>query len=128
MTNKSHVGMEANICIVCSEQYPTGLKESLEPLTVTGMGMMCPHHEALKMDGYVALIACDPAKSDFLDGGRIDPKGAWRTGAIAHIRVEAFRKLFNAPVPEDMVAFCDGDVMDLLEKLNGKVDDGPISQ
>lgn len=123
---KSYVSMEANVCIVCTEQFDTGailldrrLRESMEPKTTTGWGM-CPHHEALKDDGFVALVACDEAKSGLLDNGNVDPAEAWRTGVIAHLRKGAFAEVFNVPVPDGMLVFCDEEVIAAIQALATK--------
>ncbi len=128
MTNKSHVTMEANVCVVCAETFDTGailldrqLRERFESRTTTGWGM-CPHHEALKDDGYVALVACDESKSGRLSNGNVDPGKAWRTGTVAHLRRAVFADVFNVPVPDMMVCFCDDNVIEALVKMEHRED------
>lgn len=117
MSDKSHVSMEQRQCIVCGMVYDTGailldkrMRDSLEPKTVTGTGM-CPTHQKLKDDGYVAMIEADE-------------KTHIRSGRIAHIRAEVWPKIFNTPAPGGMVAYVENTVMDMLEKLQQERDNG----
>lgn len=92
--NKSYVSAEQKQCAVCGELYSTNsilfdrrVKNSLEPTTVTGLGL-CEEHQKLKDDGYVALI---------------EMIGSERTGKVMHIRKEVLSELITIPVPEHMV-------------------------
>jgi hypothetical protein len=123
MNDKSHVSMEQHLCIVCLAEHDTGsilldrrLRDSLKPKTTTGWGM-CPACEQKRADGFIALVACDPAKSE-IAGDRVrDPGGAYRTGDIIHIKREAFAKVFNVPAPDKGVCFVEPAVVDMLKKL-----------
>lgn len=130
---ENHVSLGRRVCIVCCKEFdsneillatkyrPTrnGGMEPLRPLkrhTVTGWGM-CPEHEKLRQDGFVALIGTDEALSDKLPNGNIKPEGAHRTGEVAHLKAEAFARIFNVPVPADKVAFCDPAVIEHLKHM-----------
>jgi tRNA(Glu) U13 pseudouridine synthase TruD len=109
MTDKSHVSMEQHQCIVCGELYDTGnilldkrLKKSMEQRTVTGTGL-CPEHQKLKDDGFVALIEANEQTKE-------------RTGRIAHLRKEVWPKIFSVPFPGGMVAYSGKEVLDMLER------------
>lgn len=91
MNDKSHVSMEERVCLVCGNPFDTGailldkrLRQSMAHRTVTGWGL-CPEHEQMFKDGYVALVECDPERSGgALSSGcmnRSTPiaRGAWRT-------------------------------------------------
>lgn len=125
MSEKSHVSMEQNVCVVCGKQFDTGailldkrMRATLERHTVTGMGM-CPEHKAKADEGYVALIECDPAKSEVRAGGKTaDPGKVWRTGNVVHLRREAWERIFDVPVPEKMVSFVEPDVVAMLERMS----------
>ena len=100
MSDKSYVTMEQHRCLVCGQDYDTGsilidrrLKNSFDRYTVTGTGL-CPEHKKLHEDGFVALVEADPAKSN-------DPRNPYRTGRIAHIKEEAFDRVFNIPARTD---------------------------
>lgn len=121
MGDKSHVGMETRLCLVCGVEYETGailldrrLVKSLERKNCTGWGM-CEEHQKLKDEGYVALVGCDESKSR-VKGGTVMPEGVYRTGDIAHIKSEAFQEMFDCDVPKDGVAFCDSRVIEELKK------------
>jgi hypothetical protein len=88
--SKSHVTMEQHKCAVCGKDYDTGallldtrLGKRFEMHTVTGWGL-CPEHQKLYDDGYVALVGADLAKSKLLSNGNCTPEGAWRTGECKH--------------------------------------------
>lgn len=89
MSDKSHVTMEQHVCLVCGQPFDTGnllldthivngaLRKTFEMRTTTGWGL-CPPHEKLHKDGFVALVACDESKSRD-ERGRITPSSAWRS-------------------------------------------------
>lgn len=131
--DKSHVSMEQHACLVCGKPFDTGtilldtrvingkLRQSLEPHTVTGWGL-CPEDEKLYKDGYIALVACDESRSTKEPDGSVGPSGAWRTGAVAHVRFTLAERLFTGvslkteagkPRP---ILFCDEQV---ILKLQG---------
>lgn len=129
MSEKSHVSMEQHVCVVCGKQYDTGtilldkrMRATLERHTVTGMGM-CPEHAAKREQGYVALIECDPKKSD-VSGSTARPDKVWRTGNVVHLRREAWENVFDVPVPDNMVAFVEPDVVAMLERMSKESTDG----
>ena len=124
MTDKSHVSMEQHICIVCGKPFDTGsillhkrLRQVLERHTVTGMGM-CPEHAALRDQGYIALIECDPSKSKIAGDTVKNHNDAYRTGVIVHVKAEAWRKLFDIPVPDKMMAFVEPAAVALITELS----------
>jgi len=120
---KSHVSMEQHKCAVCCKDYDTGsilldkrLKQSLESSTVVGWGL-CKEHQQLANDGYIALIACDEARSERDAKGGITLAGAWRLGDYAHVRRTAARRLFNIPFTDDQaLMFCDAEVIAMLKE------------
>lgn len=102
--NLSHVAMEAHLCPVCGKQHQTGTvllhKQGMQRLKrteVTGVSL-CPEHQSLHAQGYLALVAVDPAKSKGY-GTTMRPEDAYRTGEIAHIRRELFPAIFNQEAP-----------------------------
>jgi len=124
--SKSFVTMEQHICMVCGQPYDTGallldrrLSNRFEQKTVTGSGI-CPEHETMHNDGFLALVEADPSKSTIGWDGKIAPEKAYRTGTIAHIRRTVARQIFNAPIPDDLpMVFVDPDV---IAKLQGMVE------
>ena len=106
---KSHVSMEQHQCFICGTIYDTGnilldkrLNDSLERYTVTGHGL-CPEHQQLADDGYIALIV-------------VQPDGKTRTGGLIHIRREAAERMFNQEMPKD-IAYIDQEIFDQLQQL-----------
>jgi hypothetical protein len=86
MPEKSYVSMEQKKCLVCAKDFDSGailldrrMRQSLDRTTLTGWGL-CPEHQKLYDDGYIALVGCDDAKSPKLPSGNVDPSQAWRTG------------------------------------------------
>jgi hypothetical protein len=124
MSDKSYVSMEQHLCVVCGHPYDTHailldrrLRDSMERHTITGWGM-CEEHEKLKQEGYVALVACDDENVQEAQwNGHVFPQDAHRTGAIAHVRLEAFNKMFSTPAPEGMVCFTDNEIIEYLQTL-----------
>jgi hypothetical protein len=110
---KSHVSLGQHVCPVCLSVHDSGevlldrrLQNSLEQRTITDWGM-CPEHQKLKDDGFVALVelAEAPARG-------AHPLHTPRTGRIAHIRESAWP--FNIPVPPGKVVVVEVGVIDRL--------------
>lgn len=113
---KSHVSLGQVQCPVCLELSNSGevllhkhLRQTLDPTTVTGWGM-CPEHQQLKDDGFVALIELErkPQAGEH-------PLTAPRTGQVAHIRESAWP--FNIPVPPGKVIVIEVGVIDKLKGM-----------
>jgi hypothetical protein len=71
MNNKSYVSLEQQRCLVCGTSFDTGnllldrrLRASMAHHTTTGWGL-CPEHQKLFEDGFVALVECDPQRSGY---------------------------------------------------------------
>lgn len=109
MSDKSHVSLEQNVCVVCGITYETGailidrrLRQSLERYTCTGAGL-CPEHQRRYDEGFVALVECDPEKSgNPAAGALLKPAEAYRTGRIAFLKREVCAQLFNVPIGSEL--------------------------
>lgn len=121
--------MEQHVCIVCGKAYDTGailidrqLRGRFKAMhAVTGHGL-CPEHQKLFDDGYVALVGVDPTKSGPM-GDKLKSDQAHRTGAVAHVRREVARQIFNVPIPDDQpMVFADDAVIKMLEQRQQEVD------
>ncbi len=119
MTTKSHVSMETHVCVVCATEYNTDailldrrVRQVLDPTTCTGWGM-CPEHEAMKDDGYIALVEANTPPT----GETLTPGDADRTGQICHVRESVWGKIFNIPVPSKGVCFVEPGVIEYLEAI-----------
>jgi len=119
MTNsdKSYVSMETRACVVCGKEYETNallldrrLRNSMGRHTCTGWGM-CPEHQRLRDDGYIALVAIDPERSK----GSMD--NPYRTGEVAHLRASVWPLVFDMPVPKAGVCFVDAQVIERLHAM-----------
>lgn len=115
---KSFVSVEQNVCLVCAKTFDTNaillnkhLRENMERYTVTGWGL-CPEHQKLHDDGYVALVVIDPDRSPLPR----KPGSVYRLGGVAHIRRSVWQDIFNCSPPEGPMVFCDES---LVEKLKG---------
>jgi len=117
MSDKSYVTVEKNRCMVCGKDYDTGailmdlrLRDKFDHSTLTGNGL-CPEHEKLHKDGYIALVECDPEKST-PTGHTIKPENAYRTGVLIHMRRTVARELFNTDIPDSLpMMFIDPDAV-----------------
>lgn len=125
MNDKSHVSLEQHVCLVCGTRFDTGavlldrrLRASMERHTATGWGL-CPEHQKLSDDGFVALVECDPQRSGSpAGGGRVKPEQAYRTGRLAHLKREAFAQVFNMPIAADQpCVFVEPGVIEQLQTM-----------
>jgi len=125
MSEKSHVSMERHLCLVCGTEYETGailldrrLRASLDRHTTTGWGL-CSQHQQLFDDGFIALVECDPAKSGHPSSSdRLKPHQAYRTGRVAHLKREAFARVFNVPIDAKLPSvFVEPGVIERLEAM-----------
>ena len=105
MNEKSHVATERRTCEVCGGTYETGanvvdgtLRLSMPPEVVTGWGL-CPTHDRLYKEGFIALVECDPTKSGYpSNGDTLSMEDAYRTGVVAHVKREVFEYLCNRTI------------------------------
>jgi len=113
--------MEQHQCPVCGTTFDTGnilmhkrLKQELDTHTTTGVSV-CPEHQKMSDDGYLALVECDAAKSGPM-GATIHPKDAYRTGNIMHIRRSVAAEFFDREVTaKDVFWFIDQGAFDYLK-------------
>lgn len=125
MNDKSHVSLEQHVCLVCGKAFDTGtilldkrLRASMERHTATGWGL-CPEHQKLFDDGFVALVECDPQRSGSPAGhARMKPEQAYRTGRLAHLRRTVFAQMFNVPIEDKQACvFVEPGVIDQLQSM-----------
>lgn len=125
MNDKSHVSLEQHVCLVCGTHFDTGailldkrLRASMEHYTATGLGL-CPEHQKLADDGFVALVECDPQRSGAAAGtARMKPEQAYRTGRLAHLKREAFAQVFNVPIKANQACvFVEPGVIEQLQTM-----------
>jgi hypothetical protein len=116
--------VEQHVCLVCGAAFDTGsillnkrLRANMEPHTKTGWGL-CPKHQKLFDDGFVALVECDPQRSGASMGDRIKPEQAYRTGRLAHLRRTVFAKVFNVSIEDKQACvFVEPGVIEKLESM-----------
>lgn len=125
MNDKSHVSLEQHVCLVCGKAFDTGtilldkrLRASMERHTKTGWGL-CPEHQKLSDDGFVALVECDPQRSGSSAGSaRMNPDQAYRTGRLAHVRRTVFAQVFNVSIDDKQTCvFVELGVIDQLQSM-----------
>lgn len=124
MDDKSYVSLEQRVCLVCGTSFDTGnlllgkrLRASMKRHTTTGWGL-CPEHQKLFDDGFVALVECDPERSGVPADGRMKSGQAYRTGRAAHLRRTAFRQVFNVPIEDKQACvFVEPGVLDQLQAM-----------
>lgn len=121
--------MEEKRCMVCGLVFKTDallldrcMRKRFEPNTLTGMGM-CPEHDKLNKDGYIAFVGIDPKKSSSSNKGFMQGEDAHRTGRLMHIRRTVAKKMFNMPTEQldSPVAFIDDAVIDLILEKNKEI-------
>jgi len=124
MDNKSYVSLEQRVYLACGTSFDPGnllldkrLRASMKRYTTTGWGL-CPEHQKLFDDGFVALVECDPERSGSQADGRLKPEQAYRTGRVAHLRRTAFAQVFNVPIAaEQACIFVEPGVLDQLQAM-----------
>jgi len=124
MDNKSYVSLEQRVYLACGTSFDTGnllldkrLRASMKRYTTTVWGL-CPEHQKLFDDGFVALVECDPERSGSRADGRLKPEQAYRTGRVAHLRRTAFAQVFNVPIAaEQACIFVEPGVLDQLQAM-----------
>lgn len=121
---KSHVGMGIHVCPVCclhhDEVVLVQTRMGLPPKLTSNMfagWAMCPEHQKLLDEGYTAMIE--------VTGQPIGLADADRTGRIAHVRNEAWPRIFNTEPPAGGIAFAE---VGLFDKLQEKVEDHHIME
>lgn len=130
MNDKSYVSLEQRLCLVCGTSFDTGsilldrrLSASMERHTTTGWGL-CPEHERLHSEGFVALVECDPQRSGTLSAdGQMKPEQAYRTGRLAHLKRDVFGRVFNVAIAADQpVVFVEPGVIERLQAMTAPKD------
>jgi len=124
MNGKSHVSLEQHVCLVCGTAFDTGailldkrLRASMNHHTTTAWSL-CPEHQRLSDDGFVALIECDPERSGSAADGLLKPEQAFRTGRLAHLRRSVFAHVFNVPIEDTQACvFVEPGVIDRLQSM-----------
>ena len=123
--SEEFVKLEKHICIVCGCEYNTGgllmhknMKSISDDQAITGWGM-CEEHTELRDKGFVAMVGV--SNPEEVTPERLKPENANRTGEIAHIRMSAFKNLFNAEVPEKMFCFCSEQIFQALKELQEEI-------
>ena len=125
MNEKSHVSLEQHVCLVCGVAFDTGnllldkrLRSSLKKYTATGWGL-CPEHQKLSNDGFVALVECDPQRSGSpANGSLMKLEQAYRTGRLAHLRREVFAQMIDVPIDATQpVVFVEPGVIEKLRSI-----------
>ena len=120
---KSHVSLEQHQCPVCGTTFDTNtvlihkqLTPVLEHHTVTGRSL-CPVHQQLSDDGYLALVECDDTKST-VTAGHAKQEQVWRTGNIAHVRRSVAAQIFTREVTaKDTMWFIDTEAFAMMQQL-----------
>jgi hypothetical protein len=114
--------MEQKMCPICGKEHDTNtilldrrMKKQFETKTTTGYGL-CEDCQKKKDEGYLALIVCDPAKTQPVDG-HVKMENAYRTGEIVHIKREVFGKIFNTNIGNNDFVFIEPEVVSKLKEM-----------
>ena len=125
MSEKSHVSLEAKVCIVCLTQFETGsimmdkrLRNIFDKVTVVGLGL-CEKCQAQADKGFIAMIEIDPSKSGKPNhNDHVDPNEAFRTGNSAWLRRTLAEQMFPSnlmPEADQPVVFVEFGLIQMLE-------------
>lgn len=125
MTDKSYVSLEQHVCLVCGATFETGsilldrrLRASMKRHTTTAWGL-CPEHQKMFDDGFVALVECDPQRSGSPSGAAgLRPEQAYRTGRLAHVKRAVLVQVCNVPVSVNQpCVFVEPGVIEQLQSM-----------
>lgn len=124
--NKSNLSIEQHVCPVCSIAFDTGgllfdrrLRSNMDIYTATGYEL-CPEHLKLFKRGFIALVGCDPERSNVTEGtNQLNSEQVHRTGDLAHIRRELYPELFDVPVADnEPMVFVNQTIIDQLRSMS----------
>lgn len=110
-------------CPVCGQEHTNSVlikkRWSGKPLEDQKTGyQMCPEHQKLFDDGYIALVEIDETKSDQQNGV------FWRTGNVIHLKRHIFDEIFDIDVSSEMpICHVDSEVMQILQEMYDKAQD-----
>lgn len=124
MSEKSYVSLERHLCLVCGAEYDTGsvlldrhLRTRFEKYTTTGWGL-CPEHQQLFDDGFIALVECDPAKSYAASFDRLKRDHVHRTGKVLHLKWAESVHLLNVSLESRLpLVFVEPGVIEKLQAM-----------
>ncbi|PRG59009.1 ATPase [Burkholderia multivorans] len=131
MSEKSYVSIEQHFCVVCGSTFETGnillelrVRPNLDRYTATGWGL-CPEHQKLADEDYVALVECDPQRSGLsADTERVKPGQVHRTGRVAHLKRHLFSRIFSVAASEtEPFVFVEPGVIELLQSMSAPTKD-----
>ena len=114
--DKSFVSMERKICMITGKVYETNslildkrMRDRFDQYTTTGFGI-CPEAQENIDKGFCAFVAIDHDKSELNENGTYSPEGVYRTGAVAFVKYEAAKEMFDVKVNRVM-NYCDEEVI-----------------
>jgi hypothetical protein len=89
---------------------------------------LCSEHQRLFDQGFIALVECDPERSGRPGSGdRIQPDQVYRTGRIAHLKREAFDRVFTSRLHVNQpCVFVEPAVIEKLQSSVGSADEPPV--
>jgi hypothetical protein len=108
---------ESNEIAIPTRLYSQRSWESQEKNTHAGL-QPCPEVQEKLDAGYVALVAIDPDKSEYMPNGNVDLAGAYRTGQIAYMKREVIPDILGADPGDHPMIFIDSEVANQLEKMD----------
>jgi len=120
INNDSYIAMEHRICPVCTKKHNYDcsilihkrLKHIEAAETISGWGL-CQEHAEQEAQGYIFLVGIDESQS----GKPLNLSTMHRTGQIAAIKSEAYKKIFNADLPKQGIACVGPKVIEELKNL-----------
>jgi len=127
VNEKSYVGLDVKICIVCGQEYDAGilldrrLCKTLNHRNITGLGM-CEEHQKMIDEGFVHFVEARPPKNPTKTVDVVDAKDADRTGRVFHLKREVAQEIFNVDILD--VQFCEPDVGDVFARLQAQSEEG----
>ena len=106
-SGKDIVSLGMATCPVCGARHADSVLIQTRDITHPKLGRetstgwaMCPEHQKLKDEGYVAMVVVTNTEQPTLETAN-------RTGDIMHVRESVWPRIFNVPVPPKGLAFID---------------------
>lgn len=108
---------ESNEIAIPTRLYGDKAWQNQEKNTHAGL-QPCPEVQERLDDGYVALVAIDPDKSEYEPNGNVKLEGAFRTGQIAYMKRDRMKDILGADPGDHPMIFIDSEVANQLEKMD----------
>lgn len=119
-SGKDIVSLGMATCPVCMARHAVSVLIQTRDITHPKLGRetptgwaMCPEHQKLKDEGYVAMVVVTNTEQPTLENAK-------RTGDLLHVRESGWPHIFNMPLPPEGLAFIDLEAFTQVKAMVGE--------